>query len=295
MKAWLPALAALLSGCLHFHSGAMPGEPASATFLQVEGARVRYLDEGQGPAVVLLHGFASSIENWVSVIPTLKTSNRVIAVDLKGFGWTDRPVADYSPAAQAELLRAVLDERKVEQVALVAHSWGSSVALAFTLKYPARVSRLVLYDAWVYDSQLPSMFHMARAQGVGEFLFSAFYSERHEERLTLGFYDPELVTQPFVEAVERAFERPGTKAAALATVRGMRFEQQESRYGEIRVPTLLLWGREDQVTPVAIGERLLRQLPNAQLKVYPRCGHFPMIEAIGQSNADLVAFLREGP
>ncbi len=291
----LPVLAALLSGCLHFHSGAMPGEPADATFAQVEGARVRYLDVGAGPAVVLLHGFASSIENWATVIPTLKASHRVIAVDLKGFGWTDRPVADYSPAAQAELLRAVLDERGVEQVSLVAHSWGSSVALAFALKYPARVARLVLYDAWVYDSQLPSMFHMARAQGVGEFLFSAFYSERHEERLTLGFYDPEYVTQPFVDAVERAFERPGTKAAALATVRGMRFEEQATRYGEIRVPTLLLWGREDLVTPVAIGERLLRQLPHAQLKVYPRCGHFPMLEAVSQSNADLVAFLTGAP
>lgn len=295
MIRWLPALALLLGGCLHFHSGAMPGEPKSATFVQVEGARVRYLDVGEGPAVVLLHGFASSIENWLTVIPTLKTSNRVLAVDLKGFGWTDRPVADYSPAAQAELLRAVLDERKVDQVALVAHSWGSSVALAFALKYPARVSRLVLYDAWIYDSQLPSMFHMARAQGVGEFLFSAFYSERHEERLTLGFYDPDFVTQPFVEAVERAFERPGTKAAALATVRGMRFEEQEHRYGEIRVPTLLLWGREDVVTPVSYGERLLRQLPNAQLKVYPRCGHFPMLEAVGQSNTDLVTFLRGAP
>lgn len=295
MIRWLPALALLLGGCLHFHSGAMPGEPKSATFVQVEGARVRYLDVGEGPAVVLLHGFASSIENWLTVIPTLKTANRVLAVDLKGFGWTDRPVADYSPAAQAELLRAVLDERKVDQVALVAHSWGSSVALAFALKYPARVSRLVLYDAWIYDSQLPSMFHMARAQGVGEFLFSAFYSERHEERLTLGFYDPDFVTQPFVEAVERAFERPGTKAAALATVRGMRFEEQEHRYGEIRVPTLLLWGREDVVTPVSYGERLLRQLPNAQLKVYPRCGHFPMLEAVGQSNTDLVTFLRGAP
>lgn len=291
----LPLVAALLSGCLHFHSGAMPGEPADATFLQVEGARVRYLDVGEGAPVVLLHGFASSIENWATVIPTLKGGNRVIAIDLKGFGWTDRPVADYSPEAQAELVRAVLDERGVEQVSLVAHSWGTSVALAFALKYPARVARLVLYDAWAYDSQLPSMFHMARAQGVGEFLFSAFYSERHEERLTLGFYNPDFVTQPFVDAVERAFERPGTKAAALATVRGMRFETQEHRYGEIRIPTLLMWGREDVVTPVTIGERLLRQLPNASLKVYPRCGHFPMLEAVGQSNADLVAFLRAAP
>lgn len=155
-------LAVAFSGCLHFHNGPMPGEPKDATYLEVEGARVRYVDVGEGPAVVLLHGFASSIENWTAVMPALVENHRVIAIDLKGFGWTDRPVSDYSPAAQAQLVKAVLDARGVQKVSLVAHSWGSSVALAFTMANPTRVERLALYDAWVYESQLPSMFHLAR-------------------------------------------------------------------------------------------------------------------------------------
>ena len=284
-------VAFLLSGCLHFHSGPMPGEPKDATYLNVDGTRVRYVDVGEGPTVVLLHGFASSIENWVTVMPRLVKDHRVIAIDLRGFGWTDRPVADYSPAAQAKLLKDVLDERKVGKIALVAHSWGSSVALAFALAYPDQVERLALYDAWVYDSQLPSMFHMARAKGLGEALFSLFYSERYEERLTLGFYNPELVTQQLVDDVELAFDRPGTRFAALETVRGMRFDELEPKYRTITVPTLLLWGREDLVTPVSIGEKLVRQLPNAKLSVYPRCGHFPMLEASSESTRDLLAFL----
>ena len=93
-----------LSGCLHFHSGAMPGEPTEATYLTVDGTRVRYVDVGEGPPVVLLHGFASSIENWAAVMPRLVKDHRVIALDLRGFGWTDRPVADYSPPAQAKLV-----------------------------------------------------------------------------------------------------------------------------------------------------------------------------------------------
>jgi pimeloyl-ACP methyl ester carboxylesterase len=282
---------ALGSGCLHFHNGPMPGEPKDATWLEVEGTRVRYVDVGEGPAVVLLHGFASSIENWLAVMPKLVKDHRVIAIDLRGFGWTDRPVADYSPKAQAQLLKAVLDERKVGKVALVAHSWGSSVALAFALEYPDQVQRIALYDAWVYDSQLPSMYHMARAKGVGEVLFGLFYSERYEERLTLGFYDPDVVTEALVEDVERAFARPGTRAAALETVRGMRFDELEPRYRTITAPTLLLWGRDDLVTPVSVGEKLVRQLPNAKLNVYPRCGHFPMIEAVSESTRDLNAFL----
>lgn len=285
------ALALLSSGCLAFHSGAMPGEPADATFAQVEGARVRYVDVGQGPPVVLLHGFASSIENWAFVIPMLAKTHRVIALDLKGFGWTDRPNADYSPRAQAELVRALLDELKVGPAALVAHSWGSSVALSFALAFPDRVTRLALYDAWVYESQLPSMFHLARAKGLGEALFALFYTERADERIAQGFYDGEVVTQALVDDVERAFARPGTRAAALATVRGMTYASTEGDYGKVTAPVLLLWGREDRVTPPSTGERLVRQLPNARLVVYPRCGHFPMLEAVNESTRELWRFL----
>lgn len=287
------ALAVLGSGCLHFHNGPMPGEPKDATFATIEGARVRYVDVGEGPTVVMLHGFASAIENWAAVMPRLVKDHRIIALDLKGFGWTDRPLGDYSPLAQAKLVKALLDERGVEgPLAIVAHSWGSSVALAFALAYPDRVERIALYDAWVYEDQLPSMFHMARAKGLGEFLYGAFYTERFEERLALGFYDPELITQRFVEDVERALERPGTRAAALEAVRGMRFDEMAGRYRTISAPTLLLWGRDDVVTPVSIGERLVRALPNAKLNVYPRCGHFPMIEAVSESTRDLQAFLK---
>ena len=97
------ALGAALSGCLHFHTGAMPGEPKTATFATVDGTRVRYVDQGSGPVVVLLHGFASSIENWALVMPELVKDYRVIALDLRGFGWTDRPEGDYSPEAQAKV------------------------------------------------------------------------------------------------------------------------------------------------------------------------------------------------
>ncbi|MFO0599319.1 MAG: alpha/beta fold hydrolase [Myxococcaceae bacterium] len=285
-----------LSGCLHFHSGAMPGEPTEATYLTVDGTRVRYVDVGEGPPVVLLHGFASSIENWAAVMPRLVKDHRVIALDLRGFGWTDRPVADYSPPAQAKLVAELLKERGVTgKVSIVAHSWGSSVALAFALAQPDRVERIALYDAWVYESQLPSMFHMARAQGIGELLFSLFYDQRAEERMTLGFYDPDFVTEPFVEAVQRAFDRPGTRFAALETVRGMKFDEVEQTYQRIKVPTLLLWGREDVVTPLSVGERLVRQLPNSKLVVFPRCGHFPMLEAASESTRELRVFLGGEP
>ena len=193
----LVLLVPMLVGCLSFHKGPLPGEPRDARFVDVEGVRVRYLDtegtepapvrvEAQGeeapapgvaekPTVVLVHGFASAIEAWTPVIPVLSKTHRVVALDLKGFGWTDRPEGDYSPETQARILLKLLELRGVQKTALVAHSWGSSVALAATLAAPERFTRLALYDAWVYEDQLPTFFQWARADGVGEMLFGLYY------------------------------------------------------------------------------------------------------------------------
>ena len=291
----LPLLFALpgLAGCLEFHSGAMAGEPKTATFASVDGARVRYVDVGQGPPVVLIHGFASSLETWDGLIPELSKTHRVIALDLKGFGWSDRPQGDYSPKAEAQLVLKLLTARGIDKAAFVAHSWGSSVTLELALAAPERVSRIALYDAWVYEGQLPTFFVMSRASGVGEALFSMYYNERADERMSAAFFDKTLVSEPLAEAVERSLERPGTVAAALAGVRGMHYTEVESRYHTIDKPTLLLWGREDVVTTLPFGERLSRDLPHARLVVYPRCGHFPMLEARNASNAELIRFLDE--
>lgn len=311
LPAFVLLLASVNMGCLSFHKGPMPGEPKTAMFADVDGVRVRYIDTGaaahaapqqtqeeepvapqhERPTVVLVHGFASAIEAWATVSPALASTHRVIALDLKGFGWTDRPEGDYSPDAQARILLKLLEQRGVTKTAIVAHSWGSSVALAATLAAPERITKIALYDAWVYEDQLPPFFHWARADGVGEALFGLWYKERADERIALAFYDKTIVNERFVDDVNAALERPGTVAAALAAVRGQRYSEVEHKYKTIDKPTLLLWGREDQVTPVRFGERLSRDLPNAKMVTYARCGHFPMIEARAASNRDLVAFL----
>ncbi|MEM6289770.1 MAG: alpha/beta hydrolase [Myxococcota bacterium] len=292
MKRLAAAAAVLLGGCLHFHEGPLPGEPADATFATVDDARVRFVDEGQGAPVVLVHGFASSLDTWTGVMEALQADgHRVVALDLKGFGWTDRPEGDYSPAAQAELVFALMDQRGIDKAAIVGHSWGSSVVLAMALAHPERIERIALYDAWVFEEQLPPLFVWARAKGLGEMLFRLFYQERSDEKIDLAYYDTSLITQDYVERIEVAQHQPGTSAAALAAVRGQRYADVQTRYGQIEQPVLLLWGREDGITLLEDGERLVSTLPNAELKVYPRCGHFPMREAAEASTRALVSFL----
>jgi pimeloyl-ACP methyl ester carboxylesterase len=292
--------AALSAGCgaLAFHPTTPPGAPKESAFATVDGVRLRVRAQGQGEgtAVLFLHGFASSLETWDLVQPVVARSRRTLAVDLKGFGYSARPAGDYSPPAQAKMLFELLDQQGIKDVIVVAHSWGTSVALAMALEAPARVQRLALYDAWVYEEQLPPFFLWARTGNVGEFLFRAFYKERPYERIAYAFYDRErYVTEPLLDLTEAALERPGTVAAALEAVRGQTYGEWQDRYRAIKAPALLLWGREDEVTTLRFGERLARELPNARLAVYPRCGHFPMLEAVGASNRDLLAFLAEAP
>jgi pimeloyl-ACP methyl ester carboxylesterase len=287
------ALMPILAGCMSFHKGALPDEPKTATFAAVDGARIHYVDVGQGPAVVLIHGFAASLETWAGIIPQLSKNHRVLALDLKGFGWTDRPEGDYSPPTQARIVLGLMSQRGIDKASVVGHSWGASVALAMTLMAPERVTKLALYDAWVYEDQLPTTFHWARASGLGETIFGLYYTERAEDKIALAFFDKSYVTQDLVDSVESALDRPGTTAAALAAVRGQRYAEVEKRYRTIQQQTLLLWGREDTVTPLKYGERLSNELPHARLVVYPRCGHFPMIEAKTPSDAELVSYLAE--
>ncbi len=294
LRLWMStmaAAAAMVAGCLGFHGGPLPGAPAGATFVEVDGVHVHYRDVGQGPAVVLVHGYSASIELWRPVQDALAARHRVIAVDLKGFGWTSRPAGDSSPRAQAALVWGVLDQLGVADVAVVGHSWGSSVALAMTLDQPARVRRLALYAAYVFEAQVPSFLRWARLDGLGEALFALYYRERVEDRVGLAYHDRRFVTQARVEHVEAELRRPGAVAAALAAARGQRFRGQEARYGEIAQPVLLLWGDDDLVTPLRYGHQLARTLPDATLEVYAACGHIPMVEAFHPTTRDLGRFL----
>jgi len=296
----VPLVLCALAACPSFHAAPLPDAPANATFVDIDGVHVHYRDQGQGPAVVLLHGYGGSLNHWATVAPQLARAHRVIAVDLKGFGWTSRPEGDYGPAAQAELVWHVLDKLGVTDVAIVGHSWGSSVALAMAVQAPARTRRVALYSAYVYDEQVPSFFRWAQIGGIGELLFGLYYKQRIEDRAPLAYHDERWVTQDRVDRVEEELDRPGTTAAALAVARGHHFAALHARMAvALDKPVLLLWGDDDQVTPLRFGHRLIEELSRRgldakqELKVYPRCGHIPMVEAWAASTRDLIAFLAE--
>ncbi len=278
------------SGCLAHHRGPLPDQPDGLRFVAAGPARIHVEEQGQGPAVVLIHGFGASTKTWAGVAPELAARHRVITLDLMGFGWSDRPPGDYSPQGQARIVLDVLDELGVERADVVGHSWGASVALALTLAAPHRVDRVALYSAWVYEEQQAPLYYWVRRPLYGRYYARAMYGSAMDEQVALAYFDPAFATQARVDDAEAALARPGARAAVLATLRGQRFGPLEAQYSNVDKPVLLLWGREDEIAQLSAGHRLAREL-DAEIHVYERCGHFPMLEAPESSTRDLVEFL----
>lgn len=296
--AWCAVLA-VSGGCLAFQQQRVEhaaGEPGIYQFVDVDGVRLHIRDSGgdRREAVLLIHGYASSFATWNANFGAWSAGHRTIGVDLKGFGESDKPAGDYSPEAHAALLFKLLDQLGVDSVHVVAHSWGCSIALAMALAQPARVGRVVLMSAWVYEEQLPLFMRLSRVPGVGEALYAAYYREQTEYRLQSAFYDDRYVSEALIDAVKAAYDRPGAVAAAHATARDQIFSAVETRYPELTHETLLIWGREDRTSGVEVGERLDGELQRARLVVLPRVGHFPMIERAAKVNHLVADFLDEG-
>jgi len=281
----------LVAGCPSFQQA--PNTIwGAAGFVQLGEEKIYVHDRGKGPALLLIHGYGAAHDTWLPLLAELARDHRVLAVDLPGFGRSDKYAGDYSPSALADKLFQVLDRKGIKEAQLIAHSWGSSIALSMALQQPARVKSLTLISAWVYEEQLPPFLLWARAPWVGEILYTLFYKERLDDRMSLTFYDPDRFATPeTVDNVRRMLDRPGAVAAALAAARGQRFKSFEARYRTLAHPVLLIWGRQDRVSRLQYGERLLGELRDARLVVVERCGHVPMFEQTWQVLRALRDFL----
>jgi pimeloyl-ACP methyl ester carboxylesterase len=253
-----------------------------AGFRTVGGHRLRYVRAGRGPAVVLVHGFASSLYTWKDVLPALVPAHDVVALDLPGFGGSERP-ADLSFEKLPEAVLGLVDELGIDQVALVGNSMGGAVAAMVAAERPDRVTALVLIDAAGFNlgpGEAPAMVRLAMSP-VGSLISRLpFKRLAIEHSLRQVFLDDTHVTDERVAEYMDGLGRPGALASigSLRRSLGERGKLVQDALSQIRAPTLVVWGREDRWIPVAHAERFVEAIPGARKVILEECGHMPQAE-----------------
>ena len=255
----------------------------------VFGAKIRYLEAGDAakPTVILLHGLGAQAESWQLNIQALAQNYRVIAPDQIGFGKSDKPFLKYRVGTYADFLDKFMSELKIEKASLVGNSMGGWVAGFFAIKYPNRVEKIVLADA--------------AGLAPKEIDFNQIYqlnnSTRDEIRanLKLIFANPALQNnEAFVDQfmTQRVVTNDGYTINSLIESIKRREDFLDTRLSEIKKPTLIIWGRQDGLIPVADAEKFNKGIAGSSLVIFDNCGHAPQFEKALDFNKKVLEFLQ---
>jgi len=266
--------------------------------VDIVGAKANYVELGEGPPLVFVHGLGGAWQNWLEQIPYFARSHRVIAVDLPGFGASPMPPWDISIPAYATFLRDFCERLGVERGTLAGNSMGGFIATELAIAEAHRVDKLVLVSAagitWARARREPAVMfgRMARAMAplALRFQLSGIRRPRLRQRAFRGvFYDPNSLRRELLwENVVPALKSPG-HLDAMTTLVGYDIRD---RLEEIEDPTLIVWGRNDRIVPVPAALSYKRRIgKNAELHILDRTGHVPQMERPVRFNRLLERFL----
>jgi len=273
------------------------GSPARPLRLWVEEA-------GSGDPILLIHGLGANSYSWRYIAPALARTHHVVSVDLKGFGRSDKPIdAAYGVLDQARLLKRLIARKNLEHLTIAGHSFGGGVALALTIELNATevatVDRLVLIDSIAYRQPMPLFIELLRTPVLAEVGLATAPPELQAYKgLFAAYADPSRISWEAVRAYARPLYEDGGRHALIKTAEAIlpaNLSALIAAYPTIDQRALLLWCAEDRVVPLAVGRRLARALPHAELTVLQGCGHVPQEEEPASTLARLKSFLAHHP
>ena len=241
----------------------------------------RYIDEGQGDCLLLLHGLFGALSNWDDVIRTLAPHYRVVIPVLPIY---DMPMREASLDGLAAFVERFVQFRGLTDLTLLGNSLGGHVGLLYTFKHPDAVKRLVLTgSSGLFENGMGGSFPKR-----GSYDFVA-------ERVAYTFYDPSVATKALIDEV---FEVTSSIPKCLNIVQIAKSAQRTNiahDLHQIQVPTLLVWGLNDTITPPHVAHEFDRLIANTELHFIDKCCHAPMMEHPGRFNALLTQWLDRHP
>jgi pimeloyl-ACP methyl ester carboxylesterase len=279
-------------------NGKVPSSRSYDHFVEIKGINYHYTEyPGPGLPILLLHGFASSTYTWEKVAPLLQAkSYHVWALDMKGFGWSDKPKKSvYAPQELMEEVNEWMNVMGLQEVVLVGNSLGGAIAWNMALDHPDKVSKLVLIDAAGFIHEMPLPVRLAGLPGAAAIAELFFGRWMIRDTLEQVYHDPSRITDLQVDAY---YDRMRTENALYAvTAVGQSLDEISAkeysrRIPEVQLETLIIWGREDSWIPVEDGRKFEKALPNATLKIIPGCGHIPQEERPEETAQLILDFLK---
>lgn len=268
--------------------------------VQASGPVTLYKEvHGSGDPIVCLHGLGASLFTWRHFIAPFSQNNKLITVDFRGCGKSPKPNdTHYSIEEHANDVYNLIISENLTKLTLVGNSLGGAVALLVAIRLieqdPTRLSRLVLVDSGGDNKSLP--LHLKLLRSILGFPMVYLAPSRLAAWMVLKvcYYDKQKTTREQVEAYAGAIASPGGRNALLQTARQcipQNFDEILAKLKNITVPTFILWGREDRIIPLKVGEQLHQVIPNSTLEVIEHCGHVPQEEKPDETIARLTKFL----
>ncbi len=244
-----------------------------------EEGKFKYIEEGEGPNLLLLHGLFGALSNWDIVIKEFKQNFRIFIPMLPIY---DLPFRQIGLDALVDHLEGFVDMKKLDNLILMGNSLGGHVALIYTLRCQDKVKKLILTgSSGLFENAMGGSFPK---RGSYEYV---------KERAEYTFYNPKSITEEYIQEI---FETTKSIAKCLNIVAIAKSAQRHNMANElpgIRVPTLLVWGLNDTITPPMVAHDFNRLIPNSTLKFIDKCCHAPMMEQPEKFNKILAEFLEE--
>jgi 2-hydroxy-6-oxonona-2,4-dienedioate hydrolase len=266
-------------------------------FVTVYGQKLHYFAAGEAnqPVIVILHGLISEASEWLQNIEVLSKQFHVIAPDLLGCGQSDKPLINYRIGTFVDYLNGFLQTLDCDRVSLIGNSLGAVIAINFALTYPNKVDKLVnVSGGFGYalpEAEDPQM--LGFTPGSLKLLNPSTQAEVRE-LLALALYNQEVAQME--ETVNYVFTVANNSSHINQRIVELLKKREDALDGKLATlthPTLILWGKQDKLTPVNLGDRFQAELPNSRLIVFDECAHNPYVEQLDRFNTQVLRFLSE--
>ena len=258
---------------------------AESEFVEIDGMQVHFRDQGiqsDTLPIVLIHGTGASLHTWESWVSELKNEHRIITLDLPAYGLTGpNQTGDYSQDYYVKFINNFLSKLNVNRFVLGGNSLGGSITWAYALEHPEKVSKMILVDAGGYpmvSKSVPIAFQIARMPVVGNLFKYLLPHSIIEKSLQNVYVHDDRITPELIERYYDMASREGNRKAFLDRMKSSVKNDKYLKIKTLAMPTLIIWGKEDGLIPVAVAEEFHKNLPNDTLIIFKDLGHTPMEE-----------------